>query len=114
MIRRRFVGGLEYTGLRYVLGSGGGWVLSLFDLLVGSKLEGVGTCTKLTGGCLATVYMKIDAWGALCPVAGTQIVLVDNCVNHKLWHSDHEPQDLAGREQSKAIYWNPTRSAIRV
>lgn len=57
---------LDETGLRHVFGIPGDYVLTFFDLLVGSRMKVVGTCTEIGAGFAADAYARVNGLGAVC------------------------------------------------
>jgi indolepyruvate decarboxylase len=57
---------LEQTSLGHIFGIPGDYVLRVFDLLVESKMQVVGTCTEIGAGFAADAYARVNGLGAVC------------------------------------------------
>lgn len=62
---------LEQTSLRHIFGIPGDYVLGLYDLLVASRIEVIGTCTEIVAGfaaadAYADAYARVNGLDAVC------------------------------------------------
>jgi len=65
-VGRYLVRRLEQAGLKHVFGLPGDYVLKFDDLLVGSSMDFVTTCTEAGAAFAADAYARVNGLGALC------------------------------------------------
>ena len=65
-VGRYLVGRLEQCGLKHVFGIPGDYVLGFYELLMGSSMDVVGTCTEAAAAFAADAYARVNGLGAVC------------------------------------------------
>ncbi|HOD82680.1 MAG: Indole-3-pyruvate decarboxylase [Planctomycetes bacterium ADurb.Bin126] len=65
-VGRYLVRRLEQCGLKHVFGIPGDYVLGFYELLLGSSMGVVGTCTEAGAAFAADAYARVNGLGAVC------------------------------------------------